>query len=67
MRWIFLSAGLTVAALQTGCDRPPQAFGITGPAPQVQPELTPDDTTILAPGIPNSTGSGSEQRFYNYN
>ena len=68
MRWMFLLAGLTVAALQAGCGTTPQSFGITGPAPQTQPQLAPDDTVVRPPGVPNSnTGSGEEQRFYNYN
>ncbi len=68
MRWIFLLGGLTAAALQVGCDRTPQSFGITGPAPQAAPQMMPDDTVLRPPGLPNSgTGSGEEQRFYNYN
>jgi hypothetical protein len=68
MRWVFLLAGLTSAALQTGCGTTPQQFGITGPAPQVQPKMAPDDATILAPGLPDpGTSSGFEQRYYNYN
>jgi len=68
MRWAILLAGLTVAALQTGCGSSPASFGITGPSPQVQPQLTPDDATVLPPGLPDAnTGSGSEQRFYRYN
>lgn len=68
MRWASLLAGLTVAALQAGCGSTPQSFGITGPAPQVQPQMAPDDATVLPPGLPNpDTGSGSEQRYYRYN
>lgn len=68
MRWVILLAGLTVAALAAGCGSTPASFGITGPAPQKQPEMTPDDATVRAPGLPNpGTGSGAEQRFYNYN
>jgi hypothetical protein len=68
MRWVFLFSGLTVAALQTSCGRTPQSFGITGPAPQVAPQMTPDDTVVRPPGLPNGdTGSSEEQRFYNYN
>ena len=68
MRWVILLAGLTVAALQTGCGNTPASFGITGPAPQAPPQMAPDDATVLTPGLPNSgTGSGTEQRFFNYN
>jgi len=68
MRWVFLLAGLTAAALQTACGTTPQQFGITGPAPQTEPTLTPDDATVRAPGLPDAnTGSGFEQRYYNYN
>ena len=68
MRWVLLSAGLTVAALQAGCGATPHQFGITGPAPQVEPQMAPDDATVLPPGLPDpSTGSGAEQRFYHYN
>ena len=58
MRWVFLLAGLTAAALQAGC----------GPAPPVEPQMAPDDATVMPPGLPQSgTGSGAEQRYYNYN
>ena len=68
MRWVILLAGLTVAALAAGCGSTPRSLGITGPAPPAQPQMAPDDATVLPPGLPNAnTGSGSEQRFYNYN
>lgn len=68
MRWVILLAGLTATALAAGCGATPASLGITGPGPQVQPQMAPDDATVLPPGVPNAnTGSGSEQRFYNYN
>ena len=68
MRWVFILAGLSAAALLAGCGKTPQQFGITGPAPQAEPNLTPDDATLLPPGLPDpGTGSGAEQRFYHYN
>jgi hypothetical protein len=68
MRWVFLLAGLTAAALQAGCGRTPESLGITGPAPPVEPQMAPDDATVMPPGLPQSgTGSGAEQRYYNYN
>jgi hypothetical protein len=68
MRWIIPLAGLTAAALLAGCDATPQSLGITGPGERPQPSFTPDDTTVLPPGLPDpTTGSGSEQRFYRYN
>jgi hypothetical protein len=68
MRCAFLLAGLIAAALQTGCGMTPASLGITGPAPEVQPQMTPDDATVQPPGLPTSnTGSGAEQRYYRYN
>jgi len=68
MRWIFLSAGLTVAALQTGCSGTPASLGITGPAPQVPPDMAPNETPMALPGLPDpNAGSGPDQRFYHYN
>ena len=68
MRWVLLLAGLTVAALLIGCGTTPRQFGITGPAPQVAPEMKSDDAIVRQPGVPDpGTGSGEEQRFYNYN
>jgi hypothetical protein len=68
MHRIILLTGLAVAALLAGCGTTPKQFGITGPAPQVEPTMTPDDATELPPGLPDaSTGSGAEQRYYHYN
>jgi hypothetical protein len=68
MRWLFLIAGLTTLTLQTGCGSTPESLGITGPAPQVQPEMAPNDATVLPPGLPDpNTSSGAEQRYYRYN
>jgi uncharacterized lipoprotein YajG len=68
MRWVFLLVGLSAATLQAGCGATPESLGITGPAPTVQPELVPDDATVMPPGLPRAgTGSGADQRYYNYN
>ncbi len=68
MRWAILLAGLIAAAPLTGCGSTPASFGITGPGPPAPPPMAPDDATVLPPGIPTpGTGSGTEQRFYNYN
>ncbi len=68
MRWVFLWAGLTVAALQTGCAGTPASLGITGPGAQVPPDVTPADTPMAPPGLPDpNTGSAPDQRFYHYN
>ena len=68
MRWLFLLAGLTAAALQTGCTGTPESLGITGPGPQAEPDLNPADATMQAPGVPNpDNGLGTDQRYYHYN
>jgi hypothetical protein len=68
MHWIFLLAGLAVAALSAGCSGSPQKMGITGPAPQVEPQMAPADATTQSPGLPDpNTGSGAEQRYFHYN
>ena len=68
MRWVILLAGLTAAAPLTGCGSTPASFGITGPGPQAPPQMAPDDAAGGLPGLPNpGTGSGTEQRFFNYN
>jgi hypothetical protein len=69
MRWAFLLAGLIAAVLQAACGTTPAQFGITGPGPSGPAEAAPtNDTPMSPPGLPDpNTGSGSDQRFYNYN
>jgi hypothetical protein len=69
MRWIFLIAVLSVAALQAGCGRTPQSLGITGPGPAPPPPTaTPDEETVTPPGVPGSgANTGDDQRYYHYN
>jgi len=63
-----------IALSLAGCNATPASLGITGPAPPPPPPKA-DDSTILAPGIPDpgngygpSVGpSPSAGRYYNYN
>jgi hypothetical protein len=70
MRALTLIAALAMA----GCNATPASLGITGPAPPA-PQPTVDDSTILAPGLPDP-GSGygpsvgpnpTQGRYFNYN
>ena len=68
MRWVFVLAGVTAAALQTGCGATPASLGITGPGSQPPPAVNSNDSTIMTPGVTDpNTGSGIDQHFYNYN
>jgi hypothetical protein len=76
MRLLPLLAVLTAA----GCNASPASLGITGPGAPPKPPPAIDDSTILAPGIPDpgstygpsvgptpSSSGPSGGQYFNYN